>query len=647
MSALKSEGVTLLAFVGVFGLLSACGFPEPGTPAPTCDAVSLVAPDIPVADSPVADSLRPTFQWFYSGLCTPDGFRVEIAPNGDYASPEVVVGTANAATWTPPADLQTVQPFEWRVAAFSGTNQGPYSISQAFFTGPVCDSPDLLPPVLLEPDTGAWVTNPSPELSWQYPDAACLQTSYKFEVSVDPGFSTHVLSGQGGPWPGFDTSLDYLGEDCTTYFWRVAATWGEDVVGPYAQDFFYTQFGDTCSGQLNLAVVNGTLWSDVCPATGVCSGTPPEGCTCLEGYLGADGIRQPDEVGIQGVVVRFGTGPCPASGWMGTAEGTDAQGGYYEWLPAGTYCFWIDDAEPGNADILLPGLWTHPVPYDTPFGHTLTVVEGEERTGVDLGRQFLSQTLAGQGSISGSVRASGGNPIANATVCAFDFSTHQMADCVQSGLDGSYSIGELPAAGYRVEVSAAGWAFEMYADYHYGNVSAATRVPVTDGATTSGIDFALEPGGHIRGVVYRSDGTTPIPGISVVVEFPDSSTRGVCTSATGRFNINNVPFGIGLRARAYSVGNFCGGPQGYLQEYWQETPLQANAAVLSLSSGVPAYEGLVFTLDSRASISGVVWSDQCPVTGSCPATTPPGCQCLEGTLGGDGVRQPDEPGLRA
>jgi hypothetical protein len=95
------------------------------------------------------------------------------------------------------------------------------------------------------------------------------------------------------------------------------------------------------------------------------------------------------------------------------------------------------------------------------------------------------------------------------------------------------------------------------------------------------------------------------------------------------------------------VGNFCGGPQGYSQEYWQETPFQANAAVLSLSSGVPAYEGLVFTLDSRASISGVVWSDQCPVTGSCPATTPPGCQCLEGTLGGDGVRQPDEPGLRA
>jgi hypothetical protein len=55
---------------------------------------------------------------------------------------------------------------------------------------------------------------------------------------------------------------------------------------------------------------------------------------------------------------------------------------------------------------------------------------------------------------------------------------------------------------------------------------------------------------------------------------------------------------VELRVHAYSVGNYCGGPQGYAEEYWQEAPAQGGATVLTLSAGTAAYEGLVFTLDA-------------------------------------------------
>jgi hypothetical protein len=390
-----------IAAVFAVALLGACNFPDEGTPEPGCDPSLLIAPGIPIEDSQISDSLRPTVEWVYDGTCEPDRFRIEFAPGGDFGSPQAVVGSTDAGvtTWSPSTDLLPVTEYAWHVAPISGSNTGPYSVTHAFWTGPVCDSPDLWPPTLLSPDTGAWVTEPSPDLEWAYPETECLQTSYKFEVSTDPGFSAAVIRGQTGPRPGFDTNLDFL-IDCHTYFWRVAATWGDDIVGPYAGDFFHTQFGDTCAGQMDLAVVSGTLWSDVCPASGVCSGSPPAGCECIEGAIAADGVRQEGEAGIPSVSVRFGTGPCPASGWSAEAGLTDADGAYYTWLPAGIYCFWIDDHEAGNDAILQPGWWTHPIPYDTPFGHTVTVLEGGERAGADFAWQ-LAPAGAVRGGIGG------------------------------------------------------------------------------------------------------------------------------------------------------------------------------------------------------------------------------------------------------
>jgi hypothetical protein len=223
------------------------------------------------------------------------------------------------------------------------------------------------------------------------------------------------------------------------------------------------------------------------------------------------------------------------------------------------------------------------------------------------------------GTIRGNVHEANGGPIANAEVCAFDFDSHQLVKCAETGQDGNYSLTGLSPADYRVEVSAKGWAYEMYKDLHYGTLNTATRVPVKVGATTSGIDFALEPGGTIRGTVYQDDGTTPIAKISVVVDFPDGSFRGMCSDETGHYALENLPYGTDLRVRAYSGGNFCNGPEDYADEYWQEAALQADATVLVLSSTTPAYDNINFTM----SVSGT--------PAPAPVATLQPVSCLSGT----------------
>jgi hypothetical protein len=213
----------------------------------------------------------------------------------------------------------------------------------------------------------------------------------------------------------------------------------------------------------------------------------------------------------------------------------------------------------------------------------------------------------GPGSIAGTITAAGGTPVSGASVCAFDFYTYSLVDCDTSGADGSYLISGLPASDYRVEASAAGYAYEMYDDYQYGGLSLATPVTVIDDTTTSGIDFELEPGGDVSGTVYESDGVTPIEDVSVMIVFPDGSSRGNCTNASGQFSIQQLPYGVPLIVKAYSVGNYCGGPENYFTEYWDEVPVEAAATPIILSAGTPNAPGTDFTLDDGADTSGRIF----------------------------------------
>jgi hypothetical protein len=90
----------------------------------------------------------------------------------------------------------------------------------------------------------------------------------------------------------------------------------------------------------------------------------------------ANGVLDPGEVGIEGVTVHLGTGPCPAAD--GQADVTD-ESGYYSFtsLTAGTYCVSIDMLDEDNISVLIPGNWTVPYRWYGPGPIEIEVTLGE------------------------------------------------------------------------------------------------------------------------------------------------------------------------------------------------------------------------------------------------------------------------------
>lgn len=382
-------------------LLSACNLPQPATSAPLpppttpaplpppatetqtgCPPSSLVAPAVGVSEAQISESLRPTFEWSYAGECPPDEFRVEVAPDGEFTSPAVVVGTASAdaVSWTPDQDLSSATHYLWRVAAVSAGVIGPYSVPQDLWTGPPCAGADLQPPQLVSPSDGTYIDDPSPLLDFDYPTGVCLQQWFSLDVSADPDFATTALHTTVGPWTDFDTDLDYLA-DCTLYYWRAKAVYGEDISGPYsAVSALYTDFAGGCAPHTGLPRIAGVVWADRCdPAV-------PSSCVWQEGGQAPDGVRQDTEPAMSGLLVRIAPGLCtsPDMGW--TTGPTDEEGRYSQVVLPNTYCVWIFRDRDGNQAILGSGRWTHPPGgYDSPVRYEIEIDWGEEKTDLDFG----------------------------------------------------------------------------------------------------------------------------------------------------------------------------------------------------------------------------------------------------------------------
>ncbi len=362
--------------------------PRVASEAPTgCPPASLVAPDVGAQDAAVIDSLRPTLAWSYGGVCPPDGYRIEVAPGGDFSGPAAVVGAAAAdeGSWTPEQDLLPATRYTWKVAAVSAGAIGPYSARQEFWTGPGCGGGDLQPPQLVSPVDGSYVQDSSPPLDFDYPESACLQEWFSIQVSPDADFSTLALHTTVGPSTQFDSNLAYLA-DCTLYYWRVKAIFGEDVSGPYsAVSAFFTDVTGACAPHTGLPRIAGFVWADDCQAAGTPTPVEPPGCVWQEGGLAPDGVHQDTEPAMAGLLVRIAPGVCtsPDMGW--TTGPTDEGGRYSQVVLPGTYCVWVFRDRDGNQAVLGAGRWTHPPGgYDAPVRYEIELDWGEERIDLDF-----------------------------------------------------------------------------------------------------------------------------------------------------------------------------------------------------------------------------------------------------------------------
>ena len=115
------------------------------------------------------------------------------------------------------------------------------------------------------------------------------------------------------------------------------------------------------------ATLSGLVWHDLCTAPVAdligapeTSAEPSEGCIANPaGGFVANGRLDPDEPGLEGVLVNLGAGACPSTGLATTTTGADGVFSFGE-LPAGDYCVSIDAEDEENLDILSPGRWTFP-----------------------------------------------------------------------------------------------------------------------------------------------------------------------------------------------------------------------------------------------------------------------------------------------
>ena len=131
-------------------------------------------------------------------------------------------------------------------------------------------------------------------------------------------------------------------------------------------------------------------------------------------------------------------------------------------------------------------------------------------------------------------------------------------------------------------------------------VGSATLVNVTQGETTAGIDFSLEAGGAITGIVTDANTSQVIENISIY--YISSSTSqlisSTLTDVNGSYTISGLaPSGYLLRADT--------GGSGYAEEYYNNAYSQNSATTVNLTTGQTA-SGINFNLESSGTISGTV-----------------------------------------
>jgi hypothetical protein len=242
---------------------------------------------------------------------------------------------------------------------------------------------------------------------------------------------------------------------------------------------------------------------------------------------------------------------------------------------------------------------------------------GDDTNGVpDVFVHDRGTAVLENGTISGMIYDSNGvTPItANAWAGALSADNGNWVADAGVNPDGTYSI-VLPPGDYRVFANSDTSAREFYNNAnHYDD---ATIVTVVENTDTPDIDFVLDPGGSISGTVTDDEGN-PLENINVGLD--SGWTTGACTDADGQYTLTmvplNTPYGV------FAGGdNWCeGGPNTYVQEWWQEKRFIEEATAVTVSSPGADIPGIDFTLTLTGTITGTVYESD----GETPITTTAG-----------------------
>jgi hypothetical protein len=298
---------------------------------------------------------------------------------------------------------------------------------------------------------------------------------------------------------------------------------------------------------------------------------------------------------VSGVVTGAGgvplTGACvdllTANGRDYLAQVKTARGRYrITALDPGRYRVQFSPCSPGTAKYL--GQWW-PAASKPQGAKAVTVRLSQVTAGIDA-------VLALGGTITGTVRFknSHGRPLAG--ICVYGTGLGSLGSLNPSSLtgkNGSYAMDGLPTGRYSLSF---GTGCKNNGNYLYQNDR--HPVSVTAGATTSGVNAYLQPGGTISGTVTSAATGKPLKGICV---FINAGFGGARTSKTGAFRMDQLEPG------RYSVefDGGCGNSGSYAPQWYPGRTKQVNAALVTIRAD-RVTSGIDAAMQPGATVTGTV-----------------------------------------
>lgn len=193
------------------------------------------------------------------------------------------------------------------------------------------------------------------------------------------------------------------------------------------------------------------------------------------------------------------------------------------------------------------------------------------------------------GTVMGTVtNAAGGAPLDGICVNVVDAASNQtVGTSLPTGSSGVWRLkGVAPSTTYTATAFGcrnSNFVSQWYdgQDYQFQ----ATQFTVTAGRSTTNIDFALDEGGSISGVVTDSSSKAPVAGMLVVAYWTSAqqvSTFAVCTTSTGSYRLKGVPVS---GAKVEFLPNDCGTSSGYPDSWYRRQTSYATATVVPVTAG--------------------------------------------------------------
>ncbi|MEO7369835.1 MAG: carboxypeptidase-like regulatory domain-containing protein, partial [Ilumatobacteraceae bacterium] len=228
--------------------------------------------------------------------------------------------------------------------------------------------------------------------------------------------------------------------------------------------------------------------------------------------------------------------------------------------------------------------------------------DGEQRVGADI---QLTDGVA----VAGTVTDGSGTPLSGVNVNVNPMSSGPSA-WAQTGPDGTYTTGILPAGDYRVQFSSPGplpdWATQYWHQQPSWNTADILTIATGDSPVRGGIDAVLTVAAEITGTV-TGPGAVPLEGICV------SAIINTPNGLDGLANTQTASDGTYLLAGLAPMDTTilfedCNNRGPYARQLWHASRTLADATTISLSPGATV-TSVDAELTAAGSISGTVRDD--------------------------------------